>query len=233
MSDSVWPQRRQLTRLPRPWDSPGKNAGVGCHFLLQCMKVKSESEVTQLCLTLSNPMDCSLPGSSIHGIFQAGVLEWGAIAFYFLTISIVISCSLFISHLDSYLSSLPLVSPPFNLRQCCQIWFHNFIVPNTRIMGTGMKFLIVHGIINNKKKMNKGWYGEALFHKVKLSESPSVVSDSLWPHGLYSPWNSPGQNTGVGSCSLLQEIFPTQGLNLGLLHCRWILYQLSHKGNTT
>ena len=61
------------------------------------------------------------------------------------------------------------------------------------------------------------------------SESHSVVSDSLWPHGLYSPWNSPGQNTGVGSLSLLQEIFPTQGLNPGLLHCRQILYQLSHK----
>ena len=81
MSDSVQPHRRQPTRLPRPWDSPGKNTGVGCHFLLQCMKVKSESEVTQLCPTLSNPMDCSLPGSFIHGIFQARVLEWGAIAF--------------------------------------------------------------------------------------------------------------------------------------------------------
>ena len=64
-----------------PWESPGKNTGVGCHFLLQCMKVKSESEVTQSCLTLLDPMDCSLPGSSVHGIFQAGVLEWGAIAF--------------------------------------------------------------------------------------------------------------------------------------------------------
>jgi len=61
---------------PRPWDSPGKNTGVGCHFLLQCTKVKSESEVTQSCPTLSDPMDCSPPGSSIHGIFQAGVLEW-------------------------------------------------------------------------------------------------------------------------------------------------------------
>ena len=69
------------TRLPRPWDSPGKNTGVGCHCLLQCMKVKSEREVAQLCPTLSNPMGCSLPGSSIHGIFQARVLEWGAIAF--------------------------------------------------------------------------------------------------------------------------------------------------------
>ena len=71
--------RRQPTRLPRPWDSSGKNTGVGCHFLLQCMKVKSESEVAQSCLTLRDPMDCSLPGSPIHGIFQARVLEWGAI----------------------------------------------------------------------------------------------------------------------------------------------------------
>ena len=81
MSDSVRPHRRQSTRLPRCWDSPGKNTGVDCHFLLQCMKVKSESEVAQSCPTLSDPMDCSLPGSSIHGIFQARALEWGAIAF--------------------------------------------------------------------------------------------------------------------------------------------------------
>ena len=74
------PHRRQPTRLPHPWDSPGKNTGVGCHFLLQCIKVKSESEVTQLCPTLSDPLDCSLPGSSIHGIFKARVLEWVAIA---------------------------------------------------------------------------------------------------------------------------------------------------------
>ena len=71
----------QPTRLPCPWDSPGKNTGVGCHFLLQCMKVKSESEVAQLCPVLSDPMDCSPPGSSVHGILQARVLEWGAIAF--------------------------------------------------------------------------------------------------------------------------------------------------------
>ena len=75
------PHRWQSTRLPHPWDSLGKNTGVGCHFLLQCMKVKSEREVTQLCRTLSDPMDCSLPGSSIHGISQARVLEWGATAF--------------------------------------------------------------------------------------------------------------------------------------------------------
>ena len=112
MSDSVRPHRQQPTRLPHPWDSPGKNSGMGCHFLLQCMKVKSQSEVAQSCLTLRDPMDCSLQGFSIHGILQARVLEWGAIAF----------------------------------------------------------------------------------------------SD-----GLYSPWNSSGH-------SLLQGIFPTQGMNPGLLH---------------
>ena len=80
MSDSMRPHRWQPTRLPHPWDSPGKNTGVGCHFLLQCRKVKSESEVAQSCPTLSDPMDCSPPGSSVHGIFQARVLEWGAIS---------------------------------------------------------------------------------------------------------------------------------------------------------
>ena len=81
MSDSVRPQRQQPTRLPSPWDSPHKNTEVCCHFLLQCMKMKCESEVAQSCLTLSEPMDCSLPGSSVHGIFKARVLEWDAIAF--------------------------------------------------------------------------------------------------------------------------------------------------------
>ena len=102
MSDSVQHHRWQPTRLLCPWDSPGKNTGVGCHFLLQCMEVKSESEVAPLCSTLSNPMGCSLPGSSVHGIFQARVLEWGAIAFsclslgehnsnhtFFLTVAII------------------------------------------------------------------------------------------------------------------------------------------------
>ena len=77
----VQPHRRQPTRLPGPWDSPGKNTGVGCHSLLQCMKVKSQREVAQSCPTLSDPMDFGLPGSSVHGIFQARVLEWGVTAF--------------------------------------------------------------------------------------------------------------------------------------------------------
>ena len=76
MSDSVRPHRRQPTRLLCPWDSPGKSTGVGCHFLLQCMKVKREREVAQLCPTLSDPMDCSPPGSSVHGVFQTRGPEW-------------------------------------------------------------------------------------------------------------------------------------------------------------
>ena len=81
VSDSVRPHGRQPTRLPRPWDSPGKNTGMGCHFLLQSMKVKRESEVAQSCPTLRDPMDCSPPGFSVHGIFRTRVLEWVAIAF--------------------------------------------------------------------------------------------------------------------------------------------------------
>ena len=142
MSNSVQPQRRQPTRLPCPWDSPGKNTGVGCHFLLQCMKVKRQSEVAQSCPTLSDPMDCSLPGSSIMGFSR-----------------------------QEYWSGVPLPS----------------------------------------------------------LESRSVVFNSLQLYGLYNPWNYPGQNTGVGSCSLIQGIFPTQGLNPGLLHSRQILYQLNYQ----
>ena len=94
MFDSVRPHRWQPIRLPHPWDSPGENTGVGCHFPLQCMKVKSEREVAQSCPALSDPMDHSLPGSSIHGTFQARVLEWGAIAFsiYNTKLSLLISC---------------------------------------------------------------------------------------------------------------------------------------------
>ena len=106
------PHRQQPTRLLCPWDSPGKNTGVGCHFLLQCLKAKRESEVAQLCLTLSDPMDCSLPGSSIHGIFQARVLEWGAIAFCSLSlwISIYLHSSLYTT-IKKFLSNINLIIP--------------------------------------------------------------------------------------------------------------------------
>ena len=96
--------RRQPTRLPHPWDSPGKNTGVGCHFLLQCMKVKSEIEVTQSCLTLSDPMDCSPPGFSVHGIFQARGLEWGTIAFSDMLLEPTVSRVGHFSHVQLYMT---------------------------------------------------------------------------------------------------------------------------------
>ena len=80
MSNSVQPHRRQPIRLPRPWDSPGKNTGVGCHFLLQCMKVKSESEVTQSCRLLVTPWTTAYQAPPSMG-FSRRILEWGAIAF--------------------------------------------------------------------------------------------------------------------------------------------------------
>ena len=118
---TLQPHRLQPTRLPRPWDSPGKNTEVGCHFLLQSMKVKSESEVAQSCPTLSDPMDCSLPGSSVHGIFQARVLEWGAIAF-----------SKPIMPTSSYSLGCPLTSwkatreAPGFIALCSSSWYHCF-----------------------------------------------------------------------------------------------------------
>ena len=115
MSDSVQPHRRQPTRLPRPWDSPGENTRVGCHFLLQCMKVKSESELAQSCRTPSDPMDCSPPGSSAHGICQARVLECGAIAFSaasFYVFVIVCLHGSIISHCGAY----------HNLHICSVYW---------------------------------------------------------------------------------------------------------------
>ena len=123
-----------------PWDSPGKNTGVGCHFLLQCMKVKSVSEVSQSCPTLRDLMDCSLPGSSVHAVFQARGLEW-------VPLPSLLSC---FSHAQF------------------------FVTP--------------------------------------------------WTTRILCPWDSPGKNTRVGCHALLQGLFLTRALNLGLLCCRWILY---------
>ena len=119
MSNPVRPHRRQPTRLPRPWDSPGKNTGVGCHFLLQCMKVKSESEVAQSCPTRSDPMDCSPPGSSAHGIFQARVLELGAIAFSNM-------CLLWIFNLQRGLNTFVFVALIQSVSQYLPSWFYEF-----------------------------------------------------------------------------------------------------------
>ena len=122
MADSVRPHRQQPIRLPHPCDSQGKNTGVGCHCLFQCMKVKSESEVVQSCPTLSDPLDCSLPVSSVHGIFQARVLEWGVIVAYCLVVSSSFVTPWTVAHHTSlsmgfsrqeFWSGLPLPSPFF------------------------------------------------------------------------------------------------------------------------
>ena len=136
MSDSVRPQRLQPTRLPHPWDSPGKNNGVSCHFLLQCMKVKSESEVAQSCPTLSDLMDCSPPGSSIHGIFQARVLEWDAIAFSTTILySTNISCQFFCFSGVVLPNTLCLVFwTDFSLLRCTPVFLglpHSYVYQNS------------------------------------------------------------------------------------------------------
>ena len=130
------PHRRQPTRLPRPWDSPGKNTGVGCHFLLQCMRVKSESEVIQSCPTLSDPMDCSLPGSSLHGIFQARVLEWGAIAFSASTLT-ELNTFLFLAELHS----IVFMYHKFFIHSSVEghiHCFHVLAIVNSAVMNTGV-----------------------------------------------------------------------------------------------
>ena len=115
------PHRWQPTRLPCPWDSPSKNTGVGCHFLLQCMKVKSKSEVAQLCPTLSDPMDCNLPGSSVHGVFQARVLEWGAITFSAISLSLLKPMSI-----ESMMLSNHLIL-------CCPLLLLSSVFPSIRV----------------------------------------------------------------------------------------------------
>ena len=133
MSDSVRPHRRQPTRLPRPWDSPGKNTRLGCHFLLQYMKVKSESEVAQACLTLSNPMDRRLPGSSIHGIFQERVLEWGAIANYWCTAK-WFNCMYLYSFLVWFIMRYWIYSMCYTVRFCLGPWVGSvlYVVQSSR-----------------------------------------------------------------------------------------------------
>ena len=142
MSDSVRPHRWQPTRRPCPWDSPGKNTGVGCHFLLQCMKVKSESEDTQLYPTLSDPMDCSRPGSSVHGIFQARVLEWVAIAF-----SIRIGLSLTYSF-SFFLLSLLMFQTRTHTRARTHIHLSHFLKPSALSQLTYTRPSIMHSCNN-------------------------------------------------------------------------------------
>ena len=142
MSDSVQPHKWQPTRLPRPWDSPGKNTGVGCHFLLQCMKVKSESEGFQLCPTLCNPMDCSLPGSSIHGIFQTRVQEWVTIAFSRQPSYCEICKDFHVTRVILYftcnvLKTLIQLPPFFNILTYCVFECLFFLVLGCQLLSTG------------------------------------------------------------------------------------------------
>ena len=142
------PHRRQPTRLFCPWDSPGKNTGVGCYFLLQCMKVKSESEVAQSSLTVCNPMDCSLPGSSIHGIFQAKVQEWVAIAF---------------SRRNVYLGLFPV----FDCVACFWILSCELLGNIKYIYGEGNRTPLQYSCL--KKSMGRAW--RAIVHGVSKSQT--------------------------------------------------------------
>jgi len=191
----VRPHRRQPTRLPRPWGSPGKNTGVGCHFLLQCMKVKSESEVTQSCLTPSDPMDCSPPGSSVYVIFQARVLEWGAIAFSSVCVHIYIYMSYWCHFWDFFLYQaadffLAFLSYNWHITLYelkCTIWFDTHIF---------CEMIITDRLVNSSSS---------------VQFSCSVVSDSLWPHGLQHtrlPCLSPIPGVCSNSCPLSQWCHP-------------------------
>ena len=142
MSDSVRPHRRQPTRLRRPWDSPGKNTGVGCHFLLQCMKVKSESEVSLSCPTVRDPMDCSLPGSSIHGIFQARALEWGAIAFSILNLTDANFCQRPFCRTPIFYAFAPPLGHLFE-------WFKKVEFDDNRASTFGFSETLLHGHSRN------------------------------------------------------------------------------------
>ena len=176
MSNSVQPHRWQPIRLPHPWDSPGRNTGVGCHFLLQCRKVKSESEVAQSCPTLSDPMDRSPPGSSIHGIFQARVLEWGAIASCHYYPNLPEGCYLF--------SGLPWWFSPGNLPAMRETWVRSlgWEDPLKESMTT------YSNILASKIPMDRGAW-QATVHGVAKSQAwqnhrGQQVTDGLL-HSLY------------------------------------------------
>ena len=156
--------------------------------------------VTQSCWTLRDPMDCSPPGSSVHRILQARIVEW------------VATSSFRGSSWPRYWTQVSCIADRF------------FTVWTTRE---------AHKMVYFAYNLHISSHILCHLYITCLSESGSrsVMFSSLWPHGLYSPWNFPGQNTGVGSLSLLQGIFPTQRSNPSLLHCRQILYQLSHKGS--
>ena len=193
-----------LSHLGSPWSVP-----------------ESESEVIQSSLTLCDPMDCSLPDSCIHGIFQARTLEWAAISFYRGSFQPRDQTWVFRIvgrrfHRLSHQGSL-------------STWYYT----KYKYMITAIAFPF--RMLNARKTMVCFLYPRISGDRYGAwhieSESHSVAFNSLQPHELCSPWNSPGQDTGVGSLSLLQGIFPTPGSNPGLQHCGQILYQLSYQGS--
>ena len=219
MSDSVRPHTRQPTRLPHPWDSPGKNTGVGCHFLLQCMKVKSESEVAQSCPTPSDPMVCSLPGSSVHD----GVLEWVAIAFS------AHRRHLFLIHTRALMPLLDFQCSSQMTDYIVCVLRYFFFKPKK---STTIDFCLYShfekvdsfyiGILKNYDECLCVLCTQSLSH-VQLFAAPWTAVPRL-----LCPWGFSSKNTGVGRHFLCQGIFLTHESNLGLLYLlqvgRQILY---------
>ena len=198
----MWPHRRQPARFCHPWDYPGKNTGVGCHFLLQCMNVKSE--VAQLCLTLSDPMDCSPPGPSIYGIFPG-------------------KSTAAVCHCLPYCSSFQADDDCCPMHHTCLFWvsltsqWENHLFTRLSPLQEGSLFKD-----RNQKEilllcLGCDWgYVCAYTHSV-MSDSCDLMDCSS--PGSFVHGDFPGKNTGVGGHALFQGIFPTQGSNPGLPHC--------------
>ena len=176
-------------------------------------------------------MDCSLPGFSVHGILQARILGWVAIPVSLMSPALA----------DSFFTT----STTWEALSLLKLQY-NSVVINMRSadrfcgyeLGHPWSWIRILLIANNLTSLGlsllKNEEGKVMIIFILWwyeSESHSLLSDSLWRHGLYNPWNSPGQHTGAGSHSLLQGIFPTQGLNPSLLLCRQILYHLNHQGS--
>ena len=191
------------TRLPHPWDSPGKNTGVGCHFLLQCMKVKSESEVAQSCLTLLDPMDCSSPGSSIHGIFQARVLEWGAITF---------SAARVRRHVILMPGNLfqKIGEVKVKVAQLCQTFETPWTVQSLgRNIGVGSLSLL-QGYLPNPGIEPRSPALQQILYQLSQKGIPRILKWVAYP---------------------FSRDLPDPGIKTGVLHCRQIPYQLNYEGN--
>ena len=167
-------------QAPLPWDSPGKNTGVGCHFPLQCMKGKSESEVAQLCPTLRNHMVCSLPGSSVHGILQARVLEWGAIAF----------------------SIFEAAAAAKSLQSCPTLCDPKDGSPLGSTIPGILQARTLEWVAISFSSARKGKVKVKSLSCVRLLATPWIAAYQAPPH----PWGFPGKSTGMECHCLLQYL---------------------------